>query len=146
MSAHIPAKLVAKVRRRAGQTCEYCLLPQAAQEATFHVDHIKPQAKDGKTTAQNLALACVTCSLRKAARTHGSDPRTNVRVALFHPRRDRWSDHFRFTRTWRIVGRTPKGRATVAALGMNRPAIVVIRQGLVVLGVFPRELPELPDK
>ena len=29
----------------------------------FHIDHIKPLAADGQTVAENLALACVSCSL-----------------------------------------------------------------------------------
>jgi HNH endonuclease len=137
MSDHIPAALARLVRERGGEVCEYCLLPQSSQEATFHVDHILPLARQGPTSAGNLALACVTCSLKKAARTQARDPRTRKRVRLFHPRRDRWSEHFRWTTTWRLAGRTPTGRATTAALGMNRLAIIAIRQALAALGRFP---------
>ena len=137
MSDRIPATLARLVRKRARDVCEYCRLPQSSQEATFHVDHIQPSAADGTTTAGNLALACVTCSLRKAARTEARDPQARKLVPLFHPRRDRWSEHFRWTRGWRLVGQTPKGRATIAALGMNRPAIVAIRCALAALGRFP---------
>jgi len=137
MSAHIPAALVRLVRDRAGEACEYCLLPQSSQEATFHVDHIRPRARRGPTSADNLALACVSCSLKKAARTHARDPKTKKRVALFHPRRDIWSEHYRWTAAWRLAGRTPIGRATIKALGMNRLAIIVIRQALAALGQFP---------
>jgi len=66
MSEHIPAALVKLVRERAREVCEYCLLPQKSQEAAFHVDHIRPRAAQGATRAENLALACVTCSLKKA--------------------------------------------------------------------------------
>ena len=137
MSTYIPAGLIERVRARAGGSCEYCRLPQASQEATFHVDHIRPLVKGGRTTEENLTLACVTCSLRKAARTHARDPKTHARVRLFHPRQQRWSEHFRWTRTWRVAGRTPTGRATIMALVMNRPAVVLIRQALVTLGRFP---------
>ena len=48
------------------------------------------------------------------------DPRTGKRIRLFNPRMDDWSEHFRWSRDWkRIIGRTPMGRATVAALNMN---------------------------
>ena len=47
--------------------CEYCLLAQAGQEATFHVDHVTPRVAGGPTIDGNLALACVGCSLRKGA-------------------------------------------------------------------------------
>ena len=49
------------------------------------------------------------------------------------PRRDRWSDHFRWTKDWHLIGRTPTGRATITALGMNRPAIIKIRRALAML-------------
>jgi 5-methylcytosine-specific restriction endonuclease McrA len=134
MSAHIPVALIKLVRRRARQACEYCRLPQSSQEAVFHVDHILPRAAKGPTHADNLALACVTCSLKKAARTHGRDPVTSSVIPLFHPRQDSWSDHFRWSRGCRLIGRTRTGRATILALSMNRPAVVAIRKALVKLG------------
>jgi len=137
MSRRIPVHLIQLVRRRAKNNCEYCLLPQEWQEATFHVDHIKPLSAGGETKLENLALACVSCSLRKAARTRARDSRTGKSVVLFDPRGDEWQSHFRLTMTLRILGRTSKGRATVNALGMNRRAIVAIRRELVRLGKFP---------
>jgi hypothetical protein len=134
MTEHIPVDLMLQVRQRARQSCEYCLLPQASQEATFHVDHIQPRATEGQTSVENLALACVTCSLKKAARTQGRDPISQAFVPLFHPRQDRWADHFRWSRGCRLIGRTPTGRATILALGMNRPAVIAIRKVLVKLG------------
>jgi hypothetical protein len=136
MSGYVPAALAKFVRERANRSCEYCRLPQSSQEAAFHVDHIKPVSARGTTVANNLALACVTCSLRKAARTHARDPLSKERVPLFHPCQDRWSDHFHWTRGCRLLGRTPTGRATISALGMNRPAIIAIRKALVKLGAI----------
>lgn len=137
MSTHIPAALARRVRRRAGNVCEYCHLPQSSQEAAFHIDHIQPRAAGGQTTADNLALACVTCSLKKAARTQARDPWTRNLAPLFHPRRDRWSDHFRLSVNGHLIGRTETGRASIAALGMNRPAVIVIRQALAALDSIP---------
>ncbi|MCY2996243.1 MAG: HNH endonuclease signature motif containing protein [Planctomycetota bacterium] len=110
MSQHIATSLTKLVRKRAGNVCEYCCLPQTSQEATFHVDHIQPAIAQGATTADNLALACVTCSLRKAARTEAPDPLTKHLVPLSHPRRDRWADHFVWASGWRLAGQTPAGR------------------------------------
>lgn len=59
----VPILFDRHVRHRASDICEYCLLPQFMQEATFHIDHIRPRAAGGRTTLGNLALACVTCSL-----------------------------------------------------------------------------------
>lgn len=123
----VPARLRRLVVSRAGNQCEYCALSQEGQEATFHIDHILPKAAGGRTYAANLALACLSCSLRKEARRSAIDPITTRRVTLFHPRRQRWRDHFRWD-GFRIVGLTPTGRATVAALQMNRPLILAIRQ------------------
>jgi 5-methylcytosine-specific restriction endonuclease McrA len=136
MSESIPASLARQVIARAKDTCEYCKLPQWSQEATFHIDHIQPRADGGETVEGNLALACVSCSLKKSARIHALDPQTKKFVRLFHPREDRWSGHFRWTKAWRLIGKTAVGRATIEALGMNRPAILRIRRIWAALGEF----------
>ena len=74
MSGHIPAALVRDVIARASDLCEYCQLPQETQEATFHVDHILPRVQDGPTVPENLALACVTCSLKKSVKVGQAVP------------------------------------------------------------------------
>ena len=125
--------LQAEVVRRAGNRCEYCRLSQLGQEATFHIDHVVPRAAGGPTTADNLALACVSCSLRKWAQQTATDPDSGEEVPLFNPRRQAWSEHFRWEGE-RIVPLTPTARATVAALAMNRPLIVAIRQEEAVRG------------
>ena len=124
--SHISAELLHLVIQRAVNRGEYCQLAQAGQEATFHVDHIVPQSAGGATKPENLALACVSCSLRKAARQTAPDPETGESVSLFHPRMDRWSDHFRWNGL-ALAGLTPTGRATIGALQMNRPLILAIR-------------------
>ena len=111
-------------------------LSQDGQEATFHVDHVVPVAAGGATVARNLALACVSCSLRKEARRSALDPTTKRRIPLFHPRQQRWSNHFRWQGT-RVVGATATGRATVAALRMNRPLILAIRGQEALRGRHP---------
>jgi 5-methylcytosine-specific restriction endonuclease McrA len=136
MSGYIPSSLAQIVRIRARFECEYCRLPQASQEAAFHLDHVQPRSIGGPTDAENLALACVTCSLKKSSRTVARDPETKAVVPLFNPRRDRWADHFAWTPRCRLVGLTATGRATIAALGMNRPAILIVRRGLAKMGEF----------
>ncbi|HET6883658.1 MAG TPA: HNH endonuclease signature motif containing protein [Pirellulales bacterium] len=122
----VPERLGRLVTKRAAGRCEYCRLAQEGQEATFHIDHIIPRSADGPTTSDNLALACVSCSLRKEARRSAIDPLSGRRVPLFHPRRQQWSDHFRWDGTT-VTPLTATGRATVAALQMNRPLILAIR-------------------
>jgi hypothetical protein len=47
-------------------------------------------------------------------------------VPLFHPRVDRWEDHFE-TRGGQVCGKTQVGRATVRLLNMNAPRRVELR-------------------
>ena len=122
----IPAALRDEVVLRAGNRCEYCGLSQAGQEAVFHIDHVVPRVADGPTELSNLALACVSCSLRKWARRSAPDPATGEEVPLFSPRSQLWREHFRWEGAV-VVPLTPTGRATVAALAMNRPLAVAIR-------------------
>lgn len=84
----IPAGLRKPVLDRSAGRCEYCKLSQTGQEATFHIDHVTPVAVGGETIIENLALACVSCSLRKGARQTAVDPVTNSEVAIFNPRRN----------------------------------------------------------
>jgi hypothetical protein len=122
LSGHLRGEVV----RRARDRCEYCGLSQAGQEAVFHVDHVVPVVAGGETTLENLALACVSCSLRKGARQMAPDPQGGEKAPLFNPRREGWRLHFRWDGV-RVVGLTPTGRATVVALCMNRPLALAIR-------------------
>jgi hypothetical protein len=133
----IPRILVESVVRRAGNRCEYCRLSQIGQEATFHIDHITPRAVAGATSFDNLALACVSCSLRKWAKQSATDPSSGEIASFYHPRTDAWSDHFRWDDAL-IVPLTPVGRTTVDALAMNRPMIVAIRLEEMLRGRHPR--------
>jgi hypothetical protein len=92
----IPAGLHDEVVLRAGQRCEYCRLSQLGQEAAFHIDHVRPRAAGGPTEADNLALACVSCSLRKWSKQTATDPDTGEEVPLFNPRTQAWAEHFRW--------------------------------------------------
>ena len=92
----VPASIRRLVTQRAGNRCEYCRLSQTGQEALFHVDHILPEMDGGLSVLENLALACVSCSLRKGARQLATDPQTGRLAALFHPRKQRWLAHFRW--------------------------------------------------
>jgi 5-methylcytosine-specific restriction endonuclease McrA len=60
---------------RAGGTCEYCRLVQAATGVTFHIEHILPQHQGGKTILHNLALSCPGCNLAKSEKTSGRTKR-----------------------------------------------------------------------
>ena len=134
---HVPVSLQRRVRERAEHRCEYCRLLQAFQHATFHVDHIWPRSEAGPTTLENLALACVSCSLRKSDRTMALDPETGELVRLFNPRAEAWIDHFNVANDFSLTGRTPTGRATITALRLNHALAVGIRAEEAQRGRYP---------
>ena len=47
--------------------CQYCGERRAAPDLTL--DHITPRAQGGRSTPENLVVACLTCNQRKASRT-----------------------------------------------------------------------------
>jgi hypothetical protein len=133
---YISSSLRQLVVERAGNRCEYCGLSQAGQAATFHIDHVISLAEGGQTTEDNLALACVSCSLRKAARLTAIDPETGKEVAIYNPRQQTWSEHFQWEGV-HLIGITSIGWATVSALKMNRPIVLAIRAEEVLLNRHP---------
>jgi hypothetical protein len=66
-----------------------------------------------------------------------TDPQTEAIVRLFNPRHDRWEEHFAWQNDVMLVGLTEIGRATVAALDLNRPLILAIRRAEIALGRHP---------
>ena len=132
----ISQSLRQKVVVRARHRCEYCGLSQVGQAATFHVDHITPVIACGLTKLENLALACIHCSLCKGARQTAMDTESGVRCGLYHPRRDRWNLHFRWS-GYKLIGISAIGRATISALGLNSAEHLIIRSFEKRLGRHP---------
>ena len=121
------------VRQRAGHRCEYCRLPQHASSLRFHIEHILPKQHGGSDDTANLALACPECNHYKGPNLTGIDPDTGKVTPLFHPRDDRWEEHF--TRNGaRLVGKTATGRTTVWLLDMNSRERLRLREMLLRLG------------
>lgn len=129
----------AEVAARAGHRCEYCHLPTRGQVATFPIDHVIPRGRGGTTEVENLALTCPHCNAHKWTAVDGPDPNTGETVRFFHPRRDVWADHFAWPadHAGELVGRTPVGRATIAALRINDPDMIALRALLAELTLFP---------
>lgn len=134
----LPDALRDFVRERARGRCEYCLTSEELSGTRCQIDHILPRSRQGATTADNLCLACPACNGHKHARTHATDPESDAQVPLFDPRRQRWSEHFAWSADGtEIIGLTPVGRATVAALKMNDPLIVSARSQWASIGAHP---------
>ena len=120
MSSYITAELRRLVYERARGRCEYYLIPEDAVFVSHEVDHVIPQKHGGPTEADNLALSCAICNKHKGSDLASIDPQTDAIVPLFHPRRERWSEHFRLSGA-HILPLTPTGRVTVRLLHFNSP-------------------------
>jgi hypothetical protein len=124
----IPADLQKLVREREQHRCAYCRTPEFLTVTVFEIDHIIPKHSGGEAKMENLCLACPSCNRYKGAGLTSVDPETGEEIRLFHPRRDRWDEHFAWEEDQtRIVGLTAIGRATIEKLRMNRPQMVRLR-------------------
>jgi 5-methylcytosine-specific restriction endonuclease McrA len=112
-------RVKSRVRERAGNRCEYCQLEQIDSPlAALHIEHVIPKAHGGTDDLENLALACIDCNLHKGPNLTGVDPQTRRITPLFHPRNEKWDDHFKWRGIY-IMGKTAVGRVTIRVLHMN---------------------------
>jgi hypothetical protein len=108
------------VRKRSCGRCEYCHSLERTQATPFTIEHLLPQSLGGSDEADNLALACQRCNLRRYNFMEGLDPETQAMVSLFNPRSQDWAEYFIWSSDGlRILGVTPIGRATCSRLDMN---------------------------
>ena len=136
--AYIPPALRQRVAAQARHRCGYCLTSEAIVGTPMELDHIIPQSLGGPTEEENLWLACSLCNDHKSDRIAALDPLSGTIVRLFDPRHQVWREHFAWTAEGdRLVGVTPTGRATIAALHLNRPSLVKARQAWVSVGWHP---------
>ena len=127
------------VAQRAAHHCEYCQAPESVFNFPFEVEHILPPVRGGMDAESNWALSCRSCNLHKSVHLEGPDPETGTLVRLYHPRADKWTDHFRLEPASGIIrGLTNVGRATVGRLRMNSPAQVTARKQWMRLELLPR--------
>jgi hypothetical protein len=109
---------------------------QSLQGGQFHIEHVQPQVHGGLTILDNLALACPGCNLKKSDRIVAVDPETDSMVRLFHPRNDRWQDHFEWNQ-YEVIAKTAIGRGSIFLLEMNHPRRIKIRQAEEMFSLFP---------
>src|SRR5271166_1214368 len=113
-------------RRRPSSTCP------------SEVEHIVPTSRDGPDEESNQALACRACNVYKSDQQSGIDQTTREVVRLFHPRRDRWDEHFRVESEDGVIQvLTPVGRVIVACLRRNRDVQREARRSWMQLKLYP---------
>jgi HNH endonuclease len=122
------------VSKRAFWCCEYCKSPDFCSPSPFNVEHIESTVQGGTDTIDNLAWSCGGCNGHKGIAQESTDPESEEVVPLYHPRRDRWEEHF----SWSADGltiqpQTATGRVTVARLQLNRDEVLALRH-LLILG------------
>lgn len=115
---YVPTTLRRQVSERAGNRCEYCLLPAEVAFFPHEVDHVVAEKHGGTTDSDNLALACWRCNRHKGSDIASFDPLTRQLSPLFNPRTQIWTEHFAYERE-RIIGLTPEGRTTINLLRLN---------------------------
>jgi hypothetical protein len=126
------------VAERAHHRCEYCHAPESIFNAVLEVEHITPIVAGGTNTEDNLALACRSCNGFKGSRRSSIDPESGQEERLYHPRQDRWDDHFSVSAdSCEIAVLTGIGRVTALCLKMNSRAQLTARPFWVQLGLFP---------
>ena len=138
MTMAISRTLREKITVEAEYRCGYCLTDQRVSGAQMHIEHIIPQVKGGSSEESNLWLACAWCNSFKGTQTEATDPQTGQQAPLFNPRQQNWFEHFTWSTDglW-IIGLTPIGRATVAALRLNNEYIIPARRYWVLAGWHP---------
>jgi len=137
-SDYIPVELRRRVAEQARYRCGYCLAQEAVIGRSMEFDHLLPRSLGGATTEDNLWLACSLCNDHKSSRFLVVDPGTGVSVRVFNPRQQAWAEHFVWSEgATRIDGTTAIGRATVAALQLNRPIRMLARKLWVAAGWHP---------
>lgn len=136
MASDISETLRNQVARRAEHRCEYCLIHERDAGFSLQVDHIISRKHGGQSEAANLAYACVLCNRNKGTDVATVDAASGAIVRLFHPRRDRWTDHFEFDAN-RIRALSDIGTATAALLRFNAPERLAERALLRALGSYP---------
>jgi HNH endonuclease len=135
MAMDITRELRTVVIERAQHQCEYCLKPDdhALNPHRHEVDHVLAEKHGGSTDAENLAYACFHCNRHKGADIASLDPHTQELIRLFHPRTQRWTQHFQLTEDGSILGQTAEGRATARLLRMNDPERIRMRADLIAV-------------
>ena len=119
--SEVSRKIKTFIAKRASYRCEYCLSLSAYAPDPFCIEHIIPLSKGGSGMEDNLAFSCSGCNNYKYTHTDATDPLTGQITPLFHPRIDSWKEHFAWSKdAASIAGITPKGRATVVRLKLNR--------------------------
>ena len=134
---HISTAVRRQITDRDTQRCAYCRSPMIVG-IPMVIEHINPLVSGGSSTPDNLCLACYRCNEFKGSRTEAADPRDGQLTPFFHPRQQRWPEHFAWSEQGdTMVGLAACGRTTIEALHLNNDWIVQARRLWMLTGLHP---------
>jgi hypothetical protein len=136
MSRYVSPEVRRLVAARAGRLCEYCLI---GEEDTFfgcEVEHVISLKHGGSSEPDNLAYACAFCNRQKGSDIGSLSPQTREFSRFYHPRADRWADHFRLDDEL-IAPLTVVGEVTARILQFNTGERLLERRLLRAAGRYP---------
>ncbi len=133
---YVPEGIRRTVIERAAQRCEYCRWHQDNTFFTHEIDHIYAEKHGGQTVETNLCLACADCNRHKSSDLCSLDPVTGAVVSLFHPRQEKWEDHFKMQQSGEIALVTATARATAHILNFNDAEFVAERARLLAVEIY----------
>ena len=139
MGNDITEVLRSEVARRAHHHCEYCLIHEDDIAFRPHIDHIVSRKHGGLSDIENLAYACALCNRSKGSDLASINGRGDEIVRMFHPRHDRWADHFQLDGC-SIRAISEVGAATSELLKFNAPERLAERSLLQSLGSYPTKV------
>lgn len=134
-----PPSISAALRRQLleidGRRCAFCRGPMVVG-IPMVIEHIVPLIAGGASAPENLCLCCYRCNEFKGPRRNAPDPYDGSIVALFHPRQDRWREHFAWSADGATLrGLTPSSRATIELLRLNSDWILQERRIWIWVGL-----------
>jgi hypothetical protein len=116
------------VRQRYHSRCGYCGVSETAVGGELTVDHFHPVSANGDDSDDNLVYACVRCNLYKGTLLPEATDFAQER-RLLHPMKDDIAAYIREDElTGRLEGITETGIFHIAALRLNRSALIANRQ------------------
>ena len=121
---------------RADTLCECCLIHEDDTVFGCEVDHVISAKHGGTAEPDNLAYACVFCNRAKGSDIGSGVQGTGAYVRFFHPRVDRWVEHFTLDGVI-IAALSDIGEVTSRILAFNTSERLLERQVLRDVGRYP---------
>ncbi len=128
-----------QVAKRADYLCEYCLIHEQDTILGCAADHIISLKHGGSNELDNLAYACVYCNRFKGSDIGSIVWESGEFIRFFHPRQDRWHEHFRLTGA-RIESITAIAQVTIRILALNDSDRLDERRLLIQIGRYPTDI------